>query len=126
MINEPVSKTKAPVTENTAPKQLTPWKPGQSGNPGGRPKGSRNRLSEDFIRAFADDFEVYGAAVIEEVRRERPSDYLKICASLLPNDLEVTLNSNLETASILAAAATFSEAYQIARSIIDVEAVKNE
>ena len=126
MINEPVSKTKAPVTENTAPKQLTPWKPGQSGNPGGRPKGSRNRLSEDFIRAFADDFEVYGAAVIEEVRRERPSDYLKICASLLPKDLEVTLNSNLETASILAAAATFSEAYQIARSIIDVEAVKNE
>ena len=126
MINEPVSKTKAPIAENTAPKQLTPWKPGQSGNPGGRPKGSRNRLSEDFIRAFADDFEVYGAAVIEEVRRERPSDYLKICASLLPNDLEVTLNSNLETASILAAAATFSEAYQIARSIIDVEAVKNE
>jgi len=86
MINEPVSKTKAPVTENTAPKQLTPWKPGQSGNPGGRPKGSRNRLSEDFIRAFADDFEVYGAAVIEEVRRERPSDYenLRVAASQGP------------------------------------------
>jgi len=51
-----------------------------------------------------------------KVRRERPTDYLKIAASLLPKDLEVTLN--LETAGILAAAATFSEACQIARSVI--------
>jgi hypothetical protein len=29
-------------TENTVPKQLTPFRPGQSGNPNGRPKGSRN------------------------------------------------------------------------------------
>ena len=26
-----------------------PWKPGESGNPAGRPKGSRNKLSEEFI-----------------------------------------------------------------------------
>ena len=32
-------------TDNTAPKQLTPWRPGQSGNPSGRPKGSRNRTT---------------------------------------------------------------------------------
>jgi hypothetical protein len=105
---------------------LTPWKPGQSGNPGGRPKGSRNRLSEDFIRAFAEDFEVHGAAVIEEVRRERPSDYLKIAASLLPKDFELTVNTNLETASILAAASTFSEAYAIARSMITTDVVEAE
>jgi hypothetical protein len=30
------------TTEKTVPKQLTPFKPGQSGNPNGRPKGSRN------------------------------------------------------------------------------------
>ena len=33
------------ATEKTVPKQLTPFKPGQSGNPGGRPKGSRNRVT---------------------------------------------------------------------------------
>jgi hypothetical protein len=30
------------ITVNTAPKQLKPFRPGQSGNPKGRPKGSRN------------------------------------------------------------------------------------
>jgi hypothetical protein len=29
-------------TDKTVPKQLTPFKPGQSGNPNGRPRGSRN------------------------------------------------------------------------------------
>jgi hypothetical protein len=32
-------------TDKTAPKQLTPFKPGQSGNPKGRPKGSRNQMT---------------------------------------------------------------------------------
>src|SRR5262245_23559476 len=29
-------------TEKTVPKQLKPFRPGQSGNPNGRPRGSRN------------------------------------------------------------------------------------
>jgi Family of unknown function (DUF5681) len=56
---------KAPV--NTGEQQGR-WKPGQSGNPAGRPKGARNKLSEDFLNAFAQDFEQHGAAVIEKVR----------------------------------------------------------
>ena len=32
----------ARLTDKTVPKQLTPFRPGQSGNPKGRPKGSRN------------------------------------------------------------------------------------
>ena len=34
-----------PHTENTSQKQLTPWLPGQSGNPNGRPKGARNKTT---------------------------------------------------------------------------------
>jgi Family of unknown function (DUF5681) len=30
-------------------KNLIPFKTGQSGNPRGRPKGARNRLSEEFL-----------------------------------------------------------------------------
>ena len=50
------------------------------GNPG-RPKGSRNRLSEAFIQALAEDFERHGAAVIERVRIEKPDAYLKVVAA---------------------------------------------
>ena len=32
-------------TEKTVPKQLTPFKPGQSGNPAGRPKGARHKTT---------------------------------------------------------------------------------
>lgn len=78
-------------TDNTAPKQLEPYafKPGQSGNPAGRPKGSRNKLGEDFIQKLQADFEMHGVAVIAAVRSERPADYLKVVASLLPKQVEI-------------------------------------
>ena len=60
---------------------------GNSGGPG-RPKGARNKLSEALLQALADDFEANGAAVIEQVHTERPHDYLKVCASVMPKRLE--------------------------------------
>ena len=33
------------MTDKTVPKQLTPFKPGKSGNPAGRPKGARNKTT---------------------------------------------------------------------------------
>lgn len=75
--------------ENTGPKQ-TQFKPGQSGNPLGRPKGSRNKLGEAFIEAMHDDFEQHGKEVIEVVRAEKPDQYLKVIASILPKELHVT------------------------------------
>ena len=63
--------------------------PGVSGNPRGRPKGARNRLGEEFLLNLADDFEQHGSAVIAKVREERPHEYLKVIASLLPRELQV-------------------------------------
>lgn len=60
----------------------------QPGNPG-RPKGSRNRLGEAFIQALANDFDEHGVAAIATVRKDRPHEYLKVVASLLPKQVEI-------------------------------------
>jgi hypothetical protein len=65
------------------------WRPGQSGNPGGRPKGSRNRLSEDFIAALQEDFQDHGSAAIAACRAEKPDVYLRIIAGILPKDVHL-------------------------------------
>ena len=58
----------------------------------GRPKGARNKLGEAFIQALHDSFEQHGPETIETVRVEKPDQYLKVIASLLPK--EHTLNIN--------------------------------
>jgi Family of unknown function (DUF5681) len=66
------------------------WRPGQSGNLAGRPKGSKNKLSEDFIGALYVDFQDHGAAAIAACRAEKPDVYVRVIASLLPKDVNLT------------------------------------
>ena len=66
------------------------WKPGQSGNPAGRPKGSRNKLGDAFIEALHDDFQEHGPAAVVRVREEEPAQYLRVIASLVPRDVHIT------------------------------------
>ena len=65
-----------------------------SGNSGGgRPKGSRNRLTEVFMSAIADDFAQHGADAIERIRREDPTAYVRIVGSFVPRELVVQRES---------------------------------
>lgn len=59
---------------------------GKIGGPG-RPKGSRNKLGEDFIQALADDFAEHGVEAIATCRQESAKDYVKVVASLLPKEM---------------------------------------
>jgi hypothetical protein len=68
---------------------LVPFRPGQSGNPGGKPVQSRNRITGAFLAALADDFDEHGRSAIVACREQTPSRYLAIVASLLPKQLEV-------------------------------------
>lgn len=64
----------------------------KAGNPG-RPKGSRNKLGEEFIEALHADFHEHGAAAIARVREDKPDAYMKVVASLLPREIKVTASA---------------------------------
>jgi hypothetical protein len=76
------------MADPIAPKQPwgDPFKPGQPGNPAGRPKGSRNKLGEAFPEDMLADWEANGPAANRKVRVEKPDAY-KVVASILPRDL---------------------------------------
>lgn len=60
---------------------------GNSGN-GGRPKGARAKLGEQFLSALQKDFQEHGVGAIAVVREEKPDQYLKVVASILPKEIE--------------------------------------
>ena len=70
------------------------WQPGQSGNPAGRVRGSRNKLSEEVICALLRDFRKHGEKAIAKVRREQPGVYLRCLTLLIPREHKVE-HSNL-------------------------------
>ena len=63
------------------------WEPGKSGNPTGRPKGSRNKLGEDFIRALSDHWAENGAEARDACAKKTPAAYVKTVAALLPKEI---------------------------------------
>ncbi|UFS83198.1 hypothetical protein LPB79_13170 [Rhizobium sp. T136] len=65
--------------------------PGNSGF-GGRPKGARNKLGEQFIIDLYADWQKHGVDTLARVRNEKPDQYLKVVASILPKDLNVNIN----------------------------------
>jgi hypothetical protein len=74
---------------------LTPWKPGQCGNPNGRPMGSRQRITDKFIKDLAEHYETYGMQAIERVLEENPVAYLQIVCRLLPKDISLTVSNDI-------------------------------
>lgn len=72
------------------PATLAPaWRPGKSGNPAGRPKGSRNKLGEAFIADMYEAWQAKGKETIDRVIEERPHEFIKAVAGILPKELNV-------------------------------------
>jgi hypothetical protein len=67
-----------------------------SGKPPGRPRGSRNALSEAVICAFLRDFREHGQRAIAKVRRTQPAAYLKLAVLLVPREHKVEQTNTYE------------------------------
>ena len=68
----------------------------------GKPRGAKNKLHKSFIEALQADFDVHGKAAIAIVRVEDPAAYLRVIASVLPRELEVSQVSDVDLEATIA------------------------
>lgn len=90
---------------------LKPWKPGQSGNPAGRPKGARSKLSEAFIADMLDAWQRHGPEVLDRVAADDPPTFLRVYAQVMPKQIEATIG-------VFADAQSFADAFALAVDVI--------
>lgn len=85
------------MPENTGSKQAsTQFKPGQSGNPAGKPKGAKHKLQENFLKDVLEAWETKGAEAITMMIADKPGDFVKMVASLMPKEATLNINDNSE------------------------------
>ena len=69
----------------------TRWPPGKSGNPAGKPPGTRTAFSQGFIRDFALVWAEEGLEAVRKVAKKSPEAFVAIAARICPNDVRLTL-----------------------------------
>jgi len=70
------------------------WQPGQSGNPNGRPVGSRTVFSQAFLKDLAEVWSDDGREAMVKTANINPTVFFATCARLIPNDVRVTSSSS--------------------------------
>jgi Family of unknown function (DUF5681) len=82
--------------DNTAEKQRgRPFEPGQSGNPNGRPKGSRNRVSQAVEALIHGQAEALGAKAVEKALEGDGSMLRALLNTLVPTRRDRTVEFDL-------------------------------
>lgn len=69
------------------------------GNAAGRPRGSRNKIAEDFLADVHEAWQEHGKAAVKSMATEEPSKFVQVVAGLLPKELNITNTVNVEQMS---------------------------
>ena len=72
-----------------------PWKPGESGNPAGRPIGSRQKVSEAIIRDISEAWATHGVDVLNKLAISDPAKFAQLAAGLIPKEFQLSVESRL-------------------------------
>jgi hypothetical protein len=71
------------------------WQPGQSGNPNGRPVGSRTVFSQAFCRDLAEVWSEEGREAMLKTARTNPTVFFATCARLIGPEVKLTIEQSL-------------------------------
>ena len=52
-------------------------------------EATRRSFNKDFLLALAADFKRHGPEAIAKVRKQQPAAYLKVCALLVPREMQI-------------------------------------
>jgi hypothetical protein len=90
----------AKANANYVPKRINgKFAPGYSGNPGGSLEATRRSFNKDFLLALAADFKRHGSEAIAKVRKNQPATYMKICALLVPREMQIEHSGGVKAMS---------------------------
>ena len=71
------------------------WQPGQSGNPNGRPVGSRTVFSQAFLKDLAEVWSDDGWEAMVKTAKTNPTVFFATCARLIGPEVKLTIEEQL-------------------------------
>lgn len=91
------SKAKADLAKNPAitgelqvdGRVRTQFKPGVSGNPAGRPAGSRNKFCKAMLDDFANTWREGGKEALQKMMANKPNEFVRASLQWVPQEFDV-------------------------------------
>ena len=71
------------------------WPPGVSGNPNGRPVGSRTAFSAGFLRDLAEVWQSHGRDTMVHTAKTQPATFFAVCSKLIGPEVKLTIQQSL-------------------------------